>query len=160
MRRSEGLLRGHLAEELIDEAAASARSWTGHMILSPPLYFLCLSVLQFPGDLGDPTMSHGKQGVGAWPSKHRVGGGGQRRGAPPEREQLFSRRSASHHCSFPVQAQLPNNVLTPPPPFPAPAAPSSNLGSASCHPHPPSNSSRWDDQLCLASFKFSYFISS
>lgn len=124
MRRREGLLSGHLAEELIDEAAAAASYWTGHMILSPPLFFLCLSVLRFPGDHRDLTMSHSKRGDGAWLSKPRVGV--QRRGAPPEREQLFSRRSASHNCSFPVQAQLPNYVLTPPHPFPlfpSPAAP-------------------------------------
>lgn len=90
--------RGLLAEGLINEAAAATCSWTGHMILSATPFF-SPSVLQIPSGL---TMTHGERGGGGWTSEQWVGVGGWRRGAPPEREQLFPGRSASHRCPFPV----------------------------------------------------------
>lgn len=86
--------------------------WSHDPLASPLLsLILCYGFLATSGTKRWVTASKG----GAWPNKRRVGlvwgwGGGW--GAPPEREQLFSRRSASHHCSFPVQARLPNYVLT------------------------------------------------
>lgn len=103
--------RGLLAEGLIDEAATC--SWTGHMILSANPFFLCLR-LRFPGDLTMTRRARGRRFA-----KRAKGGGAWRwtRGAPPEREQLFPGRSASHRCPFPVWPRLPNYVLGPPSPF-------------------------------------------
>lgn len=136
------MLRGHLAEELMDEAAAAARSWTGHMILLPPFYFslpLCVAVSWPPRGPNDESRQARGWSLAVQARGGGVGGcsGGEHHlrenscspeGQPPTTAPFLSRPD----CQTMFSPPHPH-----PTPFPAPAAPSSILGSAYCHPHAP-----------------------